>query len=334
MSYKSNMKILSQKGKGKSTVKYTDVSANQQKKFAPSAAKPTGEDITLDANGVKLAKESQQNLQAVSQFQKDQSPTQNNSQKYPTNPNEETTPSDQQLTQTIGLKRQLEEGQDKEAKKSKITEDDTYLYDFRDVLTCIPPQDYMSQYVRKNGSNYMKILATDYTSWDDIPLNLKLGHDVFKQSANALSLVPSRSFEDYDEMRYPLAFFTEKFVSCVPNQYAIKGVNFVNGVDIIDCFKWLHSIANATDGQDFIKLILGSACLADRHRTKKYYNLIFSDFVIRRLGVAFLGCYTKCDVAKGILQSKDNDINFDSITEHIMNEIITDDDDKIDIWDF
>ena len=193
----------------------------------------------------------------------------------------------------------------------------------------------MTDYVKKNGANYMKILSVDYSCWDNISLSNKLGFDVFKQSSYALALVPSpRNFDDYNEMRYPLAFFTEKFVQCVPNSYSIK--TFVNGVDIIDCFKWLHATANATDFEDFVKIILGSACLADRHRTKRYNSLIFSDFVLRRLGVAFLGYFANnCEVARGIFQAKDEDIDFNSIHAHIMNEVIREDDcdDKY-IWDF
>ena len=137
-------------------------------------------------------------------------------------------------------------------------------------------------------------------------------------------------------MRYPLAFFLEKFISCVPNLYTIKGINFVNGVEIIDAFKWLHAIANATDFEDFIKVILGSSCLADRHRTKGYNKLIFNDFVVRRLAVAFLGLVANnCEVARGIMQAKDEDINFDAIHSQIMNENIREDNsDNYDIWDF
>ena len=201
----------------------------------------------------------------------------------------------------------------------------------------IDPKEYMSDYVKKNGSNYMKTLSLDYSCWDNISLSNKLGFDVFKQSSYALALVPTpRNFDQYSEMRYPLAFFMEKFISCVPNTYAIKGINFVNGVEIIDCFKWLHAIANATDFEDFVKIILGSSCLADRHRTKGYNKLIFSDFVLRRLAVAFLGYFANnCEVARSIMQAKDEDIDFNAIHSQIMNEVIRDDcDDKYDIWDF
>ena len=111
----------------------------------------------------------------------------------------------------------------------------------------------------------------------------------------------------------------------------------MNGVDIIDCFKWLHAIANATDFEDFVKVIIGTSCLADRHRAKRYNALIFSDFVLKRLGVAFLSYFAnKCEVARGILQAKDDDLDFNNIAHQIMNEVINDDDcdNKFDIWDF
>ena len=160
------------------------------------------------------------------------------------------TPTNQVLSPETGLKRKLEdkeEAQVKPAKKSKEEDEEeaSYVYEFKNKIVTIDPKEYMNEYVKKNGNKYMKILSIDYSCWDDIPLNLKLGHDVFKQSSYALALVPTpKNFDEYDEMRYPLAFFIEKFVACIPNQYAIKGITFVNGVDIIDCFKWLHAIAN------------------------------------------------------------------------------------------
>ena len=336
MSYKSNMKTSLLKGKAKSMVKFTNASQHQESNPVQHVTKDIGEDTSQIASGEKHAKELSSNSQTISKSQKEHAPIQTDCQTSTTNLE---TPK-QVLTPETGMKRKLEEEeQEQPAKKSKEDEEEepNYLYEFKDKIVAIDPKQYMNEYVKKNGSKYMKILSIDYSCWDNIPLNLQLGHDVFKQSSYALALVPSpRNFEEYNEMRYPLAFFIEKFVACVPNQYAIKGINFVNGVDIIDCFKWLHAIANSTDFEDFVKIIIGSSCLADRHRAKRYNALIFNDFVLRRLGVAFLGYFcNKCEVARGILQAKDDDIDFNSISEHIMNEVISDDDDdKFDIWDF
>ena len=345
MSFKSNTKTSLSKGKGRSLVKHTNVSKmEEESSIAQTATTDIQGDINPIANGVKHVKELQSTSQVNSKYLKEQFPTQHQSQSTPTNHETPTTPTNQILTQEIGMKRKLEEqGDEVKAKKSKEdvdndeTDEPTYVYEYKNEIVVIDPKEYMNDYVKKNGHNYMKTLSLDYSCWDNIALSSKLGFDVFKQSAYALALVPTpRNFDEYTEMRYPLAFFLEKFISCVPNTYAIKGINFVNGVEIIDCFKWLHAIANATDFEDFVKIILGSSCLADRHRTKGYNKLIFSDFVLRRLAVAFLGYFANnCEVARSIMQAKDEDIDFNAIHSQIMNEVIRDDcDDKYDIWDF
>ena len=193
----------------------------------------------------------------------------------------------------------------------------------------------MSTCVKPNAEDIAKDLVADYTSWDGISIRNTLGADVFKQTSHAIALVPSeRNFGNYSEMKYPLSFFTEKFIRNVPSQYNIKSPLHHNGVSILDAFYWIHAIANATDKVDFVKCILGSACLSGRHRARLFNNLMFSEFIIRRLGVAYLVMFTPSEVAANMVKDKDEDVDFNNIFTHIHNEVLEEKIQPDDFWDF
>ena len=75
MSFKSNTKTLSTKGKGRSLGKYTNVSRmEEESSTAPTATTNTQVDTNLTAIGIKPVKESQLPSQVNSESQKEQSP--------------------------------------------------------------------------------------------------------------------------------------------------------------------------------------------------------------------------------------------------------------------
>ena len=115
------MKTSLSKGKGRSLVKHTNVSQLEESSIAPTAMKDMQEGINRIANGEKHVRELQSTSQVNSKSLKEQVLTQHQSQITPTN-HETTpeTPTNQILTQEIGMKRKLEEQEDEvKAKKSK-----------------------------------------------------------------------------------------------------------------------------------------------------------------------------------------------------------------------
>ena len=202
-------------------------------------------------------------------------------------------------------------------------EEESYLYHKRVVIRdpCYPAKDYVKEVVVKNGEHIKKDLMNDFTTYGERNISQEIGSDVLKQTAVAVALCPGeRNVSDFSESTYANALFVDRVVRLYPNTYPIKSVAMVNNIDILAAFKWIHTIANCTDFEDYIKVVIGSGLMNSRHRIKGYSSLLFTDFILRRLSLNFATFFTKSDLSSQIIKSKDDDINFDLLFTQMLNE--------------
>ena len=298
----------------------------------------------IQQDATQTVQQSQSNSETTSLSQVNQSQLQqksmNNSQKSGEN---HTTPS---KTNQLGVsvlggkgkgkeparkKLKLDEVEEVDGKVQEATEEEeeeeedwsTYLFHKRVVINdpTFPAKEYVKEVVVKNGEHIKKDLIHDFSTYGDRNITQEIGGDVLKQTAVAIALCPGeRNFEDFSESTYANALFVDRVIRLYPNQYPIKSVAMVNNVDVLAAFKWIHTIANCTDFEDYIKVVIGSGLMNSRHRIKGYSSLLFTDFILRRLSLNFATFFTKSDLSSQMIKSKDDDVLFDRLFAQLLSE--------------